>query len=120
MKFRLQDLRDHILDEYNKAVDQDEFISSLRSLLHGLSRYAGQSVDLIQWIPIERIQANDYNPNQVASGELKLLYASIKADRFTQPVVTVYDKDRDRYVIIDGFHRYFTMKTNKDISDMTG
>lgn len=72
-------------------------------------------VATVQWVPIEKVQANDYNPNSVAPNEMRLLYHSIKADGYTQPVVTIYDKDEDRYVIVDGFHRYTTMRVNKDI-----
>lgn len=70
------------------------------------------------WVPIEKVFANDYNPNSVASMEMKLLYVSIRNDGYTQPVVTIYDAPRDRYVIVDGFHRYSVMKRYKDIHDM--
>jgi len=43
------------------------------------------------------------------------LYKSIKHDGYTQPVVTIYDEAKDEYIIVDGFHRYFTCKNNKDI-----
>ena len=69
----------------------------------------------VQWIPIEKVHANDYNPNSVATPEMKLLYISVKADGYTQPVVTIYDEKRDRYVIVDGFHRYSIMRRYKDI-----
>ncbi len=68
-----------------------------------------------QWIPIEKVHANDYNPNSVATQEMKLLYRSVKADGNTQPVVTIYDEKKDRYVIVDGFHRYSIMRRFKDI-----
>lgn len=51
---------------------------------------------------------------------MKLLYTSIKHDGYTQPIVTIYDEERDKYVIVDGFHRYFTCKNNQDIQDSTG
>ena len=38
-------------------------------------------------------------------------------DGYTQPIVTVYDPDRDCYIIVDGFHRYLVMKTHQDIRD---
>jgi len=52
--------------------------------------------------------------------EMKLLYTSIRHDGYTQPVVTIYDAERDLYVIVDGFHRYFVMKTHRDIYDACG
>ena len=78
-----------------------------------------QPVNKIQWIPIEKVQANDYNPNSVATNEMRLLYISIKHDGYTQPVVTIYDEKEDKYIIVDGFHRYSTMKLNKDIYEST-
>jgi ParB-like chromosome segregation protein Spo0J len=72
----------------------------------------------MQWIPLEKVQANDYNPNSVATNEMRLLYTSIKEDGYTQPVVTFYDKELDKYIIVDGFHRHLTMKLNADIYEL--
>ena len=66
-------------------------------------------------VPIEKIQANSYNPNSVASPEMKLLYQSIKEDGYTMPVVCYYLSEIDKYEIVDGFHRYTIMQTHKDI-----
>ena len=66
-------------------------------------------------VPIEKIEPNDYNPNSVAPPEFRLLYDSIKADGYTMPVVCYYDQDRDRYIIVDGFHRYRIMLDHPDI-----
>jgi ParB-like chromosome segregation protein Spo0J len=66
-------------------------------------------------VPIDKVTANDYNPNSVAPPEMALLETSIWEDGYTQPVVTVYDKDRDMYIVVDGFHRYLTLKTSKRI-----
>ncbi|WP_172919462.1 IbrB-like domain-containing protein [Capnocytophaga canis] len=66
-------------------------------------------------VPLEKIQANSYNPNSVAPPEMKLLYQSIKEDGYTMPIVCYYLPDEDKYEIVDGFHRYTVMKTHKDI-----
>ena len=66
-------------------------------------------------IPIEKIVPNDYNPNAVAPPEMRLLYDSIKEDGYTMPIVCYYSKEKDVYVIVDGFHRYRVMKEHKDI-----
>lgn len=66
-------------------------------------------------VPIEKIQANTYNPNHVAPPEMKLLYDSIKCDNYTMPIVCYYLSDIDKYEIVDGFHRYTTMLAHKDI-----
>lgn len=71
----------------------------------------------VQAVPIEKIQANAYNPNHVAPPEMKLLYQSIKADGYTMPIVCYYLADVDKYEIVDGYHRYTTMLTHKDIYD---
>ncbi len=68
-------------------------------------------------VPVEKVEANDYNPNSVAPPEMKLLELSIWEDGFTQPVVTYYDKERDKYIVVDGFHRYLILKTCKKIYD---
>lgn len=81
--------------------------------------YEDQPVSKVIWVDINKVQANDYNPNSVATSEMRLLYTSILQDGFTQPVVTIYDKDLDKYIIIDGFHRYLVMLGNKDISERT-
>lgn len=95
-------------------------IEELKSALHERSPRNVHPVNFIRWMNIDKVQANDYNPNSVASVEMKLLHTSISHDGYTQPVVTVYDPEIDKYVIVDGFHRYFTMRSNKDIWDTTG
>lgn len=74
----------------------------------------------IKRVPIDKIQANSYNPNHVAPPEMKLLYKSILEDGYTMPIVCYYLKDEDKYEIVDGFHRYSTMLNHKDIYDREG
>lgn len=69
----------------------------------------------VKAIPLEKITANEYNPNRVAPPEMKLLELSIWEDGYTQPVVCYYNKEEDKYIIVDGFHRYTVMKTSKRI-----
>ena len=71
-------------------------------------------------VPIDKITANDYNPNSVAPPEMELLEMSIWEDGYTQPVGTLYDKENDMYVVIDGFHRFLTLKNSKRIQDREG
>lgn len=66
-------------------------------------------------VPLDKIQANSYNPNSVAPPEMKLLYQSIKEDGYTMPIVCYYLSEIDKYEIVDGFHRYTIMRTHKDI-----
>ena len=66
-------------------------------------------------VPVEKIEPNTYNPNAVAPPEMKLLYDSIKADGYTMPIVCYYVKERDTYIIVDGFHRYRVILEHQDI-----
>lgn len=61
-------------------------------------------------VSIDKVIANNYNPNKVAKPEMELLYKSILEDGLTMPVVTFYDEKIDKYVIVDGFHRYTIVK----------
>ena len=60
----------------------------------------------VKMVDIDKVEANDYNPNKVAPPEMRLLKHSIEEDGYTQPIVAYYDKDRDKYIVVDGFHRY--------------
>lgn len=69
----------------------------------------------VRSIPMEKVKANDYNPNKVAPPEMKLLETSILEDGYTQPIVTYYDQAQDMYIVVDGFHRYSTMHNSAEI-----
>ena len=71
-------------------------------------------------VPIEKIVPNTYNPNAVAPPELELLYDSIKEDGYTMPIVCYYDREKDLYIIVDGFHRWRVMKDYPDIYEREG
>lgn len=71
-------------------------------------------------VPIDKVQANDYNPNKVAPPEMQLLETSILEDGYTQPIVCFYDKGNDKYIVVDGFHRFTILKTNKEIQEREG
>jgi ParB-like chromosome segregation protein Spo0J len=75
-------------------------------------------VSSVRWVSLDEVQSNNYNPNSVAKNEMHLLYISILHDGFTQPIVTV--RERGKYVIVDGFHRYLVAKTYPDIQKRTG
>ena len=66
-------------------------------------------------VPVEKVVANNYNPNVVAPPDMKLLELSIWEDGYTMPCVCYYLKDQDRYEIVDGYHRYMVMKTSRRI-----
>lgn len=106
---------DSLISAFETATNKIAFIEEIRDLLHELSPLNSQPVDRVRWVPIEMVTPNDYNPNSVAKIEMGLLYTSILHDGYTQPIVTVYDTERKLYCIVDGFHRYYTCKSNPDI-----
>lgn len=65
-------------------------------------------VSNVQWVPAELVQANDYNPNNVAPPEMELLELSIESDGFTQPIVVW--QQNGHYEVVDGFHRHLVGK----------
>ena len=71
----------------------------------------------VKAVPIDKVRANDYNPNSVAPPEMALLEISIWEDGYTQPVVTYYNEADDTYIVVDGFHRFLTLKNSKRINE---
>lgn len=76
-------------------------------------------------VDINKVVANDYNPNKVAPPEMELLKHSIEEDGYTQPIVTI-DKDlenrmastirhnraRGTHQIVDMSHIVLTLTEN--------
>lgn len=97
-----------------------ELLNELREHIADVSPVSDNPVDLVKWVPVSCCRANSYNPNQVADREMELLYKSIDADGYTQPVVVDEQENDDgetEHEIVDGFHRYMTMKTHDDIRE---
>lgn len=113
-------LKQAIEEFVSKSGNPLEAIESIRALLHDLSPVHVHPVDHVRWVDVNDVEPNDYNPNSVARIEMGLLVKSIQHDGYTQPVVTIYDADRKKYVIVDGFHRYYVMKNVPAISATTG
>lgn len=86
----------------------------VRKKLSEISPFNHEPCDCILWVKQENIYANEYNPNHVASPEMKLLYESIKEDGYTMPIVT-YDLGDGRREIVDGFHRNRVGREHEDI-----
>lgn len=96
------------------AQERLDSLNEIKEALH-VSSPISQPVNLVRWVAIDSVSPNDYNPNRVAQMEMRLLYTSIKQDGYTQPIVTIYDPDKGKYIIVDGFHRYWTARSNPDI-----
>ena len=73
---------DDLFSELNdfKENDRISILNSLKVSLHKYSPFATEPVDCVQWIPINEVISNDYNPNVVAPIEMKLLELSINED----------------------------------------
>lgn len=65
----------------------------------------------VKLVPRDSVVANDYNPNHVPSDKLRLLVQSIKDNGFCFPIVTIWDETKQKYVIVDGFHRFLVCGT---------
>ena len=114
----LEALQQIIADEI-AAAPLDEAVEALnttRELLHAASPFRDEPVDLVRWVPVDVVHANDYNPNAVAPPEMELLRLSITADGYTQPIVTMAE-DGDTRVVVDGFHRNRVAKECDDVRD---
>ena len=56
----------------------------------------------IEYVPIDSIKPNEYNPNRQSPQEFELLCKSIIEDGFTQPILVM----KENKVIVDGEHRW--------------
>ena len=94
-----------LCDEVARFPDDEriEIINEIKITLHAVSPLKDEPVDCVLWVPSDEVESNDYNPNQVAPPEMRLLELSVKEDGYTQPVVT-WQVDGHREVV-DGFHR---------------
>ena len=72
-------------------------------------------INKVEWVDVDTLTANDYNPNVVYQQELKLLEFSIVTHGWIQPILITTEN-----VIIDGFHRYMIAKSSKALRDLSG
>jgi ParB-like chromosome segregation protein Spo0J len=103
--------------QVDDLAEKVERLNRLRAVISAESPFRDEPVDLIQWVPAESVEANDYNPNSVAPPEMELLRLSISADGYTQPIVTMEQDDHRE--VIDGFHRNRVGKECDDVRERT-
>ena len=72
-------------------------------------------INNVQWLEVEKLTANSYNPNVVYNQELRLLEHSILTSGWIQPILVTQD-----FEIIDGFHRWSLSKQSKALQALTG
>ena len=117
MNTRIVELLLEVKKEFEGIKDIDEkvkILNLIRANIADISPFE-EPVDCVRWIPADKVKANEYNPNRVASAEMKLLHTSIKLDGYTQPIVA-YKLDNGEYEVVDGFHRNRVGKEYKDIN----
>lgn len=78
-------------------------LNEVRTILHTISPFQSEPVDLVLWVKHSEVQANEYNPNAVAPPEMRLLEYSILENGYTQPIVSHREEKHD--VVVDGYHR---------------
>lgn len=61
------------------------------------------NIKMVKWVDVK---ANNYNPNHVPKDKMELLKQSIIDNGMCFPIVTIRDEEQEKYVIVDGFHRY--------------
>lgn len=93
------------LPEKERVAAYNAATSALREMVSDL---CDDPVLGVQLIPVDRVVANDYNPNNVASPEMDLLEDSIRADGVTMPVVVI--REDEIHVTVDGFHRQIVIR----------
>ncbi|WP_216311760.1 IbrB-like domain-containing protein [Streptomyces nanshensis] len=71
----------------------------------------------VQAVPLDLVRANAYNPNVVKPREMRLLEISVWEDGLTQPVVVYFDEETGAYEVVDGYHRYLTVRDVQRIRD---
>jgi ParB-like chromosome segregation protein Spo0J len=103
-----------------RAMPEEQQINTINAAklrLHEISPFVNEPVDCVLWVPGEQVQSNDYNPNQVAPPEMKLLQHSIREDGYTQPIVGYFDAEEHIFEVVDGFHRNRVGKECADIRE---
>ena len=96
------------METYLQSLPEEErivAINAFRLAIHQNSPFREQPIDCVLWVKQDDITANDYNPNNVAPPEKRLLSKSLELDGFTQPIVVTQNASR-HYEIVDGFHRH--------------
>ena len=62
-------------------------------------------------VDISLLIANDYNPNKMPKKEMDLLADCISTYGFLFPIIV--NEEKGKYIIVDGYHRYETLKRLK-------
>ncbi len=86
-------------------------------------KFEDMPINNIQWLDVDLLEANGWNPNHVLAPEMKLIKTSLMATGWLQPILVSREVGEDgevTYQIIDGYHRSTLCKTDADVRAMTG
>lgn len=104
-----------------------EALNLARTLLHEVSPFAREPVDLVLWVPHSCVLGNEWNPNQVPPPEMVALGHSVRKYGYTNAIVgswisgwtepsPTWPGDYRRGVRInDGFHRNIVGRQDEGI-----
>jgi len=106
MEYSLYNMIKKVTEELQEMPLEEKVdtLNEIRMLLHEVSPFMQEPCDCVLWVKKEHIHANEYNPNHVATPEMKLLHESVREDGYTMPIVTYHLSDKE-HEIVDGFHR---------------
>lgn len=75
----------------------------------------------VEMIPLDDIEANQYNPNKMAPPESNLLKTSMEKNGVTMPILVNRLKiSEKKYVVIDGFHRFQLLLNHPELQTLKG
>jgi len=77
-------------------------------------REINHPIDNVQWVDVNKLNPNLYNPNMMQKSENDLLINSILLNGWIQPILITKSN-----IIIDGFHRYTLARDNKAVNELT-
>lgn len=86
------------------------FLNEARRMLHEISPFNFEPIDFVEWVPAESLEANDWNPNQMAQNEINMLDFSMLKYGMSQAIVSTETRR-----IIDGWHRNWRGSTNPSL-----
>ena len=109
---------EHILLEQKGCLDERVVVYNRIVALAAAYLDMPHPVVCPQLVPVDDVRGNDYNPNQVAPPEMRLLKLSLRKDGFTMPVVVAGDEKG--YVVVDGFHRRQVAKNDAQVRESLG
>src|SRR5664279_1281478 len=76
-------------------------------------------IDHIQWVNVNELHFNNYNPNVVQDPEMQLLKHSLLVDGWLQPILVRLNDDKVLEVV-DGFHRATLAKVSPELHERDG